>query len=288
VSELTKRVLAALVLAPAVIAAAYVGRAALAAVLGVLAALGAWELGRMARARDVRPLAAGIALAAAIPLLVQAYYEGVWGIPLSLLATIFVGLLGAAIWARGVEGRPLMAVAVTVFAALYTGGTLSFAYGLRYHRFTIPAQPEAGTALLFLPIVLTWASDIGAYFVGRALGRRKLIPAVSPGKTVEGALGGVLFTVLAAWLYVLFVLRPVAHLSLTPLGIVLFGVAVSVAAQVGDLAESLLKREAGVKDSSHLIPGHGGVLDRLDSLFFVLPVAYLLLDQVRLLVPVPR
>ena len=287
-SELTKRVLAALVLAPAVIAAAFVGRAALAAVLGILAALAAWELGRIAREREVRPFAVGIALAAAIPLLVQAHYERVWSVPLSLLATIFVAILGAAIWLRGVEGRPLTAAAVTVFAALYTGGTLSFAYGLRYHRYTIAAEPATGTAVLFLPIVLTWASDIGAYFVGRAIGRRKLIPSVSPGKTVEGALGGVAFTVLAAWLYVLFVLRPVAQLSLTPVGIVLFGVVVSVAAQVGDLAESLLKREAGVKDSSHLIPGHGGVLDRLDSLFFVLPVAYLLLDQVRLLVPAPR
>ena len=137
-------------------------------------------------------------------------------------------------------------------------------------------------------MVLTWASDIGAYFVGRAVGRRKLIPAVSPGKTVEGALGGVLFTVLVAWAYVALVLTPVAHLDVRPMGLVLFGVAVSVAAQLGDLAESLLKREAGVKDSSHLIPGHGGVLDRMDSIFFVLPVAYLLLDRFRLLLPVPQ
>jgi len=287
VSELAKRVLVSLIAAPAVIAAAYVGRAALSAVLGIVAALAAWEVGRLAEARGVRPLAAGMALAAAIPLLVQAHFERVWSPPLSLLATILVALLGAAIWLRGVDGKPLTSVAVTVFAALYTGGMLSFAYGLRYHRFTVPSEPAAGTALLFLPIILTWASDIGAYFVGRSLGRRKLIPAVSPGKTVEGALGGVLATVLAAWAYVAFVLQPAAHLSMRGAGIVLFGVAISVAAQLGDLAESLLKREAGMKDSSNLIPGHGGVLDRLDSLFFVLPVAYLLLDRARLLVPVP-
>ena len=287
-SELTKRVLAALVLAPVVIAAAYVGRGALSALLGILAALAAWELGRIAREGGIRPLAAGVALAAAIPLLVQAWFEGVFAVPLSLAATVLVALLGAAIWRRGVDGRPLASVAVTVFAALYTGGTLAFAYGLRYHRFTIAAEPATGTALLFFPIVLTWASDIGAYFVGRAVGRRKLIPAVSPGKTVEGALGGVAVTVIVAWAYVELVLRPVAGLTLRPAGLVLFGLAISVAAQLGDLAESLLKREAGVKDSSHLIPGHGGVLDRLDSLFFVLPVAYLLLDQLRLLIPAPR
>jgi len=285
-SELAKRVVVALILAPTVIGAAFFGRAALAATLGVIAALAAWELGRMARERGVEPLAVGVALAAAVPLVVQAHYERVFTLPLAGAATILVGLLGAAIWLRGVDGKPLTAVAVTVLAVLYTGGTLSFAYGLRYHQYAIGAA--AGTALLFFPVVLTWASDIGAYFVGRTLGRHKLIPGVSPGKTVEGAVGGVVFTVLAAWGYVALVLAPVAHLAVRPFGLVLFGVVVSVAAQVGDLAESLLKREAGVKDSSRLIPGHGGVLDRLDSVFFVLPVAYLLLDRFRLLVPVPQ
>jgi phosphatidate cytidylyltransferase len=286
VSELTKRVLVALVGIPLVLGAAYVGRAPLAALLGVVAALGAWELQRMAAEGGVRPLAIGIGLAAAIPLLVQAHYERVYSLPISVMATVMLLVVAAAIWTRGVTGRPLAASAVTIFTALYVGGTLSFAYGLRYHRYTL--TDAAGTALLFLPLVLTWASDTGAYFVGRAIGKRKLIPSVSPGKTVEGAVGGLLLTVVAAWAYASFVLRPVAELTLTPAGMVLVGVAVSVAAQVGDLAESLFKREAGVKDSSRLIPGHGGVLDRVDSLLFVLPVAFLLLDRFRLLVPAPR
>lgn len=284
-SELAKRVIVSLIAAPAAIAASWYGGAALAALLGIIAALGAWEIGRMARENGVRPLAVGIPLAAAVPLLVQAYYERIYALPLSVAAVVFVLLLGAAVWLRGVDGRPLAAVAITVFAVLYTGGTLAFAYGLRYHQYTV--DRAGGTALLFLPIVLTWASDIGAYFVGRAAGRHKLIPAVSPGKTVEGAIGGIAATVLIAWLYVLFVLRPAAHLALRPASIVLFGIVISVAAQLGDLSESLLKREAGVKDSSRLIPGHGGVLDRVDSLLFVLPIAYLLLDRFRLLVAAP-
>jgi phosphatidate cytidylyltransferase len=144
----------------------------------------------------------------------------------------------------------------------------------------------AGGLLLLLPILLTWASDIGAYAVGRTLGKHKLIPSVSPGKTVEGAMGALVTSVLVAWLYVRFILSPATQLGFTPWGVVLFGLIVSVAAQIGDLAESLLKREAGVKDSSRIIPGHGGVLDRFDSLLFVLPVAYVLLSM--LLVWAPR
>jgi phosphatidate cytidylyltransferase len=124
--------------------------------------------------------------------------------------------------------------------------------------------------------VLTWASDIGAYFVGRTVGGRKLLPAVSPGKTVSGALGGLAATILVSWLYVRYALAPVASLTMTLPATIAFGLVISIAAQVGDLTESLLKREANVKDSSRLIPGHGGLLDRLDSLLFVLPVAYLL------------
>jgi phosphatidate cytidylyltransferase len=102
---------------------------------------------------------------------------------------------------------------------------------------------------------------------------------VSPGKTVEGAIGGLAATMLVAWLYTQFVLHPATNLDFRwrPAGALLFGALVSVAAQIGDLAESLLKREAGTKDSSALIPGTGGVLDRLDSLLFVLPVSYVVL-----------
>jgi phosphatidate cytidylyltransferase len=128
------------------------------------------------------------------------------------------------------------------------------------------------------PLVLTWASDIGAFFVGRAVGGKKLIPTVSPGKTVAGALGGLITTMIISWVYVQFALVPMATLKMTVPGALLFGLLISVAAQIGDLTESLLKREANVKDSSRLIPGHGGLLDRLDSLLFVLPVAYLLFE----------
>ena len=103
------------------------------------------------------------------------------------------------------------------------------------------------------------------------------MPSVSPGKTISGAAGGLVASMLVSYAYARGVLVPVAHLGFTPQGALLFGALISIAAQTGDLFESLIKREGGVKDSSHLIPGHGGILDRFDSLIFVLPVAYLLL-----------
>ncbi len=278
-SELTLRVLFAAVAAPLTILAIYLGDAWLASLLGIAAALGSWELFRMAAHTGVRPLVGpGIAVAAAVPLLVHAHFLRVMVIPLSGMALVMLALLALAIWSRGVDGRPLAATAITVFGILYIGGMLSFAYGLRYHRFTINAI--GGTALVLLPLLLTWASDTGAYFVGRAFGRRKLIPSVSPGKTVEGALGGLLFTMLAAWLLGRYALPEVARLGMTHAAALTFGALISVAAQAGDLAESLLKREAGVKDSSRIIPGHGGVLDRVDSLLFTLPLGYFLIELV--------
>jgi phosphatidate cytidylyltransferase len=276
-SELARRVLFSVVAAPLAIVVIYRGDALLAALLASIAALGTWELFRIARSAGVDPMDAwGIPLAALFPLAVHGVRHG-FQPPLAAGVVAALAVFATSIWTRGVGGRPLAATAVTIFGAVYTGATLSFGYALRYHRFTIDAK--GGTALILLPVILTWASDIGAYAVGRLAGRRKLIPSVSPGKTVEGAVGALVVCVR-------LVLRPMAQLAMPTWAVIAFALAVSVTAQVGDLAESLLKREAGVKDSSQLIPGHGGILDRFDSLLFVLPVAYLLLMR-RFLIPAP-
>ena len=247
----------------------------------------------MARVAGYTPLSdLGCAMAGLLPLAVHANYLDILEPRLAYLAMPLLVLLAAVIWARGSAGKPLGAAAVTALGVLYTGGLLSFGYAIRYHDYAAGGiqlgsiELAAGGVLLGLPVVLTWATDTGAFFVGRTIGGRKLIPAVSPGKTVSGAIGGVVTSVLVTWLYVTYALKPAAQLALSPTGIIIFGVTISVAAQLGDLVESLLKREAGVKDSSKLLPGHGGVMDRLDSLFFVLPTAHLLLGW--LLLPAPR
>ena len=292
-SELAKRFVVSIVAAPLALWIVLAGGAPLAALLAMVSAVGAWEFFRIARAAGARPLDdVGIALAGLVPLAIHALYLGVVTMRPAIGALVVLLVMASTIWLRGVDGAPLAAAATTLFGVVYTAGMLGFGYAIRYHDivagydtvgakhlllgpFSVPIPP--GGALLIFPLLITWASDIGAYVVGRTVGGRTLIPSVSPGKTVAGAIGGLGASMLVAYVYGRGVLVPVAHLGFSPWGALLFGLLISVAAQVGDLFESLLKREAKVKDSSRIIPGHGGVLDRFDSLIFVLPVAYLLL-----------
>jgi phosphatidate cytidylyltransferase len=287
-SNLAQRILFALGAIPLVLAAVWFGDWALATILAIASALAAWEFYRIAERLGTRPMArAGIAIAAILPLAIHARYLG---LPVTAVVSTSVGavlvlaLFSAVIFARGVMGRPLESVALTLFGIVYTGAMLSFAYVLRYHQYAIGRA--AGTSLLFLALVLVWTSDTAGYVVGRAIGKRKLIPSVSPGKTIAGAVGALVTCAVGSWALVRFVLVPYAQLGLRPIHAILFGVAISIATQLGDLAESLIKREAGVKDSSHVIPGHGGVLDRIDGMLFALPVAYWLFSA--WLIPAPR
>jgi phosphatidate cytidylyltransferase len=293
-SELARRVAFGVVAAPIAVAIVLYGGAALAALLAIASAIAAWEFFRLARATGLTPLDdVGIVIAGLTPLVVHARFLGLYepgssiGV-LSLAAIVLLAVLALTIWIRGVTEKPIGAVSTTIFGAAYTGGMLSFGYAIRYHDYAFaPASISLGRStfglasgglLLLLPVLATWASDTGAYAVGRTMGRHKLLPSVSPGKTIEGSVGGLLGSVFVTWLLTRWLLRPAAHLDFrwAPVGVILFGAMVSAVGQVGDLAKSLLKRDAGVKDSSTLIPGHGGVLDRVDSLLFVLPVSYVL------------
>jgi phosphatidate cytidylyltransferase len=277
-------VLVAILGIPVAVAAGYAGGLVLATLLSLLAGVGAWELYRFTRHSDASALEGiGIPLAALVPLGTHAVWDGLAVAPLAVFGTVFVALTGAVLWARSPSERPLGSIAITLFGVVYTGATLAYAYALRHHRFVV--EPAAGAVLLLFPIALTWVSDTGAYFTGRAFGKRKLMPAVSPGKTVAGAIGAIVVTTAGAWAYNQFVLRPVAQLALAPWTALIFGCVISAVGQVGDLVESLFKREAGVKDSSSFFGAHGGVLDRLDSLYFAIPVAYLMLSRLLLAAP---
>ncbi len=283
-SNLAKRLAFAAVAIPVVVALVWLGGLALALLLAFAAAVAAWEFYDIAAGTGSRPLSwAGIALSAAVPLGAYARFEGYWAPPVSIVMLGVLTLMSITLWRRGATGKPLEVISITLLGVFYTGGMLAFAYALRNHRFAI--GPMAGTLLVLLPLLLTWGTDTGGMLFGKAFGKRKLMPSISPAKTVAGAVGGALVSIVAAVLFVKFALHPYARLTMSMGAAVVFGLVVSVAGQVGDLVESMLKREAGVKDSSALIPGHGGALDRVDSLLFTLPVSYVLFDL--LLIPTP-
>lgn len=154
-----------------------------------------------------------------------------------------------------------------LMAALYTGWFFAQLYRLR-------SISNDGFFFLIFLLVCNWASDTAAYFTGRSLGKIKLAPQVSPNKTVEGAVGGIIGAVIAA--VALTGMAPQGSLS----AYASLGALISIFGQLGDLAESALKREAGIKDSSKLIPGHGGILDRFDSVLLTAPLTYYFISLV--------
>lgn len=153
-------------------------------------------------------------------------------------------------------------VAFSIMAIIYIG--LGFFY-------FVETREVGGLVYIFYSLFIIWATDSGAYFLGRAFGKRKLWPEISPNKTVEGFLGGILCAVVVAILFILF-----ADMGTSVLKLILITIFLSIFGQIGDLVESALKRHYGVKDSGHILPGHGGILDRFDSLLFVWPLLHFL------------
>ena len=248
----------------------------LAGFLAILGVLGTREVYDLARKQGIEPLEwIGFVAAAICPLAiywVKGYAD--WE-PVLYVAAIWLIITHVVATARGPEHRPLTTLAVTVFGPLYASALLSFIVAIR-HGPHVDAHPRGSVALAALPLVITWVCDTCAMAGGALIGGPKLAPVLSPKKTWAGAVAGMGGGALAAIAYGPLVLKRVA-LGLPMWQLAGIGLITAFAAQVGDVAESLFKREVGVKDSSMLIPGHGGVLDRLDSLYFVLPVTAALL-----------
>lgn len=142
--------------------------------------------------------------------------------------------------------------------------------GMGFYYFI--AIREEQLSYVFLALFVTWASDSGAYFIGKSMGKRKLWPDISPNKTIEGSVGGIVCGVIVALLFAFL-----SPLTESPLHLMVIGLVLSIFGQVGDLVESAFKRHYGVKDSGNILPGHGGVLDRTDSWLFVFPILYFLI-----------
>jgi phosphatidate cytidylyltransferase len=275
-AELVRRVGFAVVAIPIALLIVWYGGLPLAALLAVAGALGTGELYGLAERAGIRPARAlGMATAALIPLVT---YFAVARPSVGALVGE-AGVYAAALWllllltwvlaARAPGERPLDAASVTLLGVAYTGCLPAFLLLIRHGQ--LSTRSWAGAWLVFFPLVVTWACDTAAMFGGRTFGGPKLAPTVSPGKTRSGTAAGVVGALVVAPLFAAWVF-PRVGVELRLWEAVAVAGVLSVVGQVGDLAESLFKRQAGVKDSSHLIPGHGGVLDRLDSLYFVVPV----------------
>ena len=168
----------------------------------------------------------------------------------------------AKLWARSVVAKFLFGIC-TLFPFLI--GLLA----IRFNNYTLDAYQ--GTYLLLYVFLLVWGADSGAYFFGRALGKHKLAPKVSPGKSWEGALGGLFTSGVIAFAFLQATPNDVFGRTLETMPFIAVSVATVAISVLGDLAESMFKRQAGIKDSSNLIPGHGGILDRVDSLTAAIP-----------------
>ena len=233
--------------------------------IGAAALVALWEMYRLAAARGFRChrwLGGGLALlilaAFALPELDLEY-----ALALGLLAIPLATLYRGGDWGPAVGD-----ISTTYFVASFVGVLFGFLLRLR-DIVELPRGEEAGSDLVFLLFFIVWSGDVAAYYVGTYLGERPLAPRVSPRKTVEGAIGGIGGSLIAA-----FVARAwfMHRLGLTDC--LVLGGALGAVGLLGDLVESMLKRGSGVKDSAAIVPGHGGILDRVDSLLYAAPVLY--------------
>ncbi|MBV8559724.1 MAG: phosphatidate cytidylyltransferase [Acidimicrobiia bacterium] len=263
---------AGLLFGAAVLIAAKIGALAVLVVVTAVLVIAAFELYETLRTRGYHP-ATLLGLVGTASMLGAVYWKGEDAMPLVL--SLFV--VFAFLWylAGVVHARPSMNVAITIMAFMYVGFLGSFAALL----LRIPGVTSKGTlghdgvTLFLLPVIATVAYDVGAYAVGGRTGRTPLAPSISPNKTWEGLFGATALTVVVTLVVVaLFKMHP------WTIGRALWlAVVVCVAAPLGDLSESMIKRDLGVKDMGRMLPGHGGVLDRVDGLLFVAPAAYYLL-----------
>ncbi|CAN5606274.1 phosphatidate cytidylyltransferase [soil metagenome] len=246
------RTATALVLGPVVLGAILLGPWAVLALVLIVVGVAAYEL-----AEALNPLPFPAALGSGVaPVLLSIPY-GVQGV----LAGGILSLPWALFWLAGKpEARTLRALLALLLMAFWVGAPMA-------HLGLISQRPN-DVVLILIAVVGPWISDSGAYFAGRFFGRHPLFPSLSPSKTIEGAIGGLAMTMLVVgWTGAVF-------LDFSIYEAAIFGAAVSLFSQTGDLFESILKRILDLKDLGNFLPGHGGMLDRMDSLLFTAPAVY--------------
>ena len=247
-----------------------------------MCAIGAWELMHAVAGERGRPLVPLTVLAAAVvPVCVSAelsiQYANLTAmprLPVTALAGVIFVLLAFVLAIHRydeAQGIPFAAVTAALFAGLVFPLMLSCLLRLRM-------VPFLGEVLVFMPLCIAFGSDTFALFAGMLCGKHKLAPRVSPKKTVEGAVGGLIGGVIGMTIMMFAGGWVLQDAFLAPVHVLVFGILGSAVSQIGDLSFSVIKREFGVKDYGNLLPGHGGILDRFDSVTFVAPFVWLVLQ----------
>jgi len=259
---LKHRVITATVGVPLVIFAIWFGTPWFTILIAAAALAGTYEFYHMANFDRREPLLY-LGLLCALALVLSPHYGSLDVLPIVITAAMLISLI--CLLRRPSKERAFHNWAWTIVGAFYVGWMLSYWLNLR--------GLEDGRNWVYLAMLTTFANDTGAFFIGRARGKRKLAPAISEAKTWEGAIGGLICAILGA-MVIATVLNLISPFTFRYWQIIFLGFLVGLFAQLGDLVESLLKRNMGVKESGNLLPGHGGILDRFDSLIFVGVVVY--------------
>jgi len=266
---LLHRVLSSAILLPILIISIFFGNPWFSIIVAIAAIIGVLEFYDMVSQAGRKPLTA-LGVLWTIFFIFNAYYSNRYdSVNLQLVASLGLACSAAIIFIIIVRLSRLSRENVTVDWAYSMAGTLYIGWLLSFWILIINSETWNGNDWVLTALLITFAIDTTAYFVGRAFGKHKLAPVISPGKTWEGALGG-LFGALAA----VFLLSLVLDIDIGYVQLFFIGIAVGILAQAGDLVESKLKRITGVKESGSIIPGHGGMLDRLDSIIFTGFVVY--------------
>ena len=257
--NLSKRIVSGVLLSVVALGSVFMGGWMFTAIFSLVVMVGLWEFLRMG-------IKAGYPI-----LLIPGMVTGAAILVLGLTHTsenVGVVVVATAVWMIGWSVRPpmerrLLGLALTVLGILYVIGLGLFVFWIR--------ELQSGLGILLVVLLGTWAADTSAFFFGIRFGNRPLAPEISPGKTVEGLFGGVVGSFLVVFVATRFLLPDLGILLSVGLGLT-----IGILSPLGDLLESMIKRSFEMKDASHIIPGHGGVLDRIDSLLVTAPVAYYL------------
>jgi len=267
--SLARRLLAAAVFLPCFMVIAHRGGIYYLILVDMIIILGLFEFYKMMEAKGLRPYKwIGLLSGAALPWYLffrQGIYANV------LLTLTFLAVMIAELVRRD-KGHAVYHISVTIFGVLYVSWLGSHLMLLRELPIIADLDYKVGFTFVIIVFTLTWCYDTGAYTFGKLFGRRKLFPSISPSKTVEGAIGGTILSIAG-----ILVARELMDIKLGIPAAVALAIAGSVIGQLGDLVESMIKRDARIKDSSTAIPGHGGILDRFDSLLFTAPLIYYVL-----------